>query len=322
VVVGAGPAGETVAGRCADGGLSVALVEWELVGGECSYWGRIPSRTLILPGDVLAAAARVPGAREAVTGPVDASAALAQRSVMTSHRDDSGQLPWLVEHGVDLVRGTARLAGPRRVVVTADRRAAEQHTAERAVVLAIGTTAAIPRYQVWPRRPRGTTATRPRPRACPAGCSSWAVAPFTALAERFGLENILGAFLAGVVVAVVDRDTAGHPHFRTKLEAIGFGFLIPVFFVASGARLDLHGLFASPSALLRVPVFLAALLVTRGVPAVLHVRPSGAVPRPPLPCSRPRRCRSSSPPHRSARSSAASPPSPEPPWSAPGCCPC
>jgi pyruvate/2-oxoglutarate dehydrogenase complex dihydrolipoamide dehydrogenase (E3) component len=144
VVVGAGPAGETVAGRCADGGLSVALVERELVGGECSYWGCIPSKTLIRPGDVLAAAARVPGAREAVTGPVDASAALARRSVMTSHWDDSGQLPWLAEHGVDLIRGIARLDGPRRVVVTADRRGAEQHTAERAVVLATGTTAAIP----------------------------------------------------------------------------------------------------------------------------------------------------------------------------------
>ena len=144
VVVGAGPAGETVAGRCADGGLRVALVERELVGGECSYWGCIPSKTLIRPGDVLAAAARVPGAREAVTGPVDASAALAQRSVMTSHWDDTGQLPWLAEHGVDLVRGTARLDGPRRVVVTDDRASAEQHTAGRAVMLATGTTAAIP----------------------------------------------------------------------------------------------------------------------------------------------------------------------------------
>jgi pyruvate/2-oxoglutarate dehydrogenase complex dihydrolipoamide dehydrogenase (E3) component len=77
-------------------------------------------------------------------GSVDASAALAQRSVMTSHWDDSWQLPWPAEHGVDLVRGTARLDGPRRVVVTDDRASAEQHTAERAVVLATGTTAAIP----------------------------------------------------------------------------------------------------------------------------------------------------------------------------------
>jgi len=98
---------------------------------------------------------------------------------------------------------------------------------------------------------------------------------FTALAERFGLESILGAFLAGVVVSIVDRDSASHPHFRTKLEAIGFGFLIPVFFVSSGVRLDLQGLLDSPSALLRVPVFLLALLVMRGVPALLYARTFG-----------------------------------------------
>ncbi len=101
---------------------------------------------------------------------------------------------------------------------------------------------------------------------------------FTALAERFGLESILGAFLAGMVVSVVDRDSRSHPHFRTKLEAIGFGFLIPVFFVSSGVRLDLEGLFASPSALLRVPVFLLALLVMRGVPALLYLRTLGRRP--------------------------------------------
>ena len=98
---------------------------------------------------------------------------------------------------------------------------------------------------------------------------------FTALAERFGLESILGAFLAGVVVSVVDRDSSTHPNFRTKLEAIGFGFLIPVFFVSSGAQLDLDGLLASPSALLRVPVFLLALLTIRGVPALLNLRAFG-----------------------------------------------
>jgi Kef-type K+ transport system membrane component KefB len=98
---------------------------------------------------------------------------------------------------------------------------------------------------------------------------------FTALAERFGLESILGAFLAGVVVSVVDRDSASHPNFRTKLEAIGFGFLIPVFFISSGIRLDLKGLLDQPSALLRVPIFLAALLVVRGVPALLNLRTQG-----------------------------------------------
>jgi len=98
---------------------------------------------------------------------------------------------------------------------------------------------------------------------------------FTALAERFGLESILGAFLAGVVVSVVDRDARSHPNFRTKLDAIGYGFLIPVFFVSSGIRLDLKGLLDHPSALLRVPVFLLALLVLRGVPALLSLRAVG-----------------------------------------------
>jgi len=94
---------------------------------------------------------------------------------------------------------------------------------------------------------------------------------FVALASRFGLESILGAFLAGAVVGLVDSDASSHPSFRLKLEAIGYGFLVPVFFVASGIRLDLHGLFAQPSTLVRVPLFLLALLLVRGVPAVLYL---------------------------------------------------
>src|SRR4051794_32769595 len=93
---------------------------------------------------------------------------------------------------------------------------------------------------------------------------------FVVLAEKFGLEAILGALLAGVVIGAVDRDTATHPHFRTKLDAIGFGFLIPVFFVSSGIRLDVSGLVADPAALVRMPVFLLALLVVRGLPALLY----------------------------------------------------
>jgi Kef-type K+ transport system membrane component KefB len=98
---------------------------------------------------------------------------------------------------------------------------------------------------------------------------------FTAMAEAFGLETILGAFLAGALVGLVDRDTSSHPHFRTKLEAIGYGFLIPVFFVSSGVRLDLSGLLADPAALARVPLFLLALLLVRGVPALLNLRAQG-----------------------------------------------
>ncbi len=98
---------------------------------------------------------------------------------------------------------------------------------------------------------------------------------FVALAAQLGLETILGAFLAGAVVGLVDRDSTSHPHFRIKLEALGYGFLIPVFFVASGLRLDLDGLVDDPSALARVPVLALGLLVVRGVPALLLVRQHG-----------------------------------------------
>ncbi len=98
---------------------------------------------------------------------------------------------------------------------------------------------------------------------------------FVVLAERFGLESILGAFLAGAVVGLLDSDSRSHPHFRIKLEAIGYGFLIPVFFVASGLRLDIRGLVESPEALLRVPLFLLALLAARGLPALLYVASVG-----------------------------------------------
>src|SRR5262245_66323354 len=93
IVVGAGPAGEVLAGRCAEGGLAVAIVERELVGGECSYWGCIPSKVLVRPGDVLAAARRVPGAAPAVRGDADAAATFATRDRFTSNWDDSGALP-------------------------------------------------------------------------------------------------------------------------------------------------------------------------------------------------------------------------------------
>lgn len=95
---------------------------------------------------------------------------------------------------------------------------------------------------------------------------------FVLLAQRFGLEAILGALLAGVVVAAVDRDSSSHPQFRTKLDAIGFGFLIPVFFVSSGVRLDVAGLTSDAGAMVRVPVFLLALLLVRGAPALLYRR--------------------------------------------------
>jgi Kef-type K+ transport system membrane component KefB len=97
----------------------------------------------------------------------------------------------------------------------------------------------------------------------------------TALAARVGLETILGAFLAGVVLSVLDRRPQEHPRLRTGLDAIGFGFLIPVFYVTTGLQLDIGELVASPAALLQVPVLMLGLIVVRGVPAVLHIRTLG-----------------------------------------------
>lgn len=94
---------------------------------------------------------------------------------------------------------------------------------------------------------------------------------FVALAAHFGVETILGAFIGGAVLNLADRDTVSHPHFRLKLDAIGYGFVIPIFFVSSGLRFDLQALLTSPSTLVHLPLFLLALLVVRGLPAAVYV---------------------------------------------------
>jgi pyruvate/2-oxoglutarate dehydrogenase complex dihydrolipoamide dehydrogenase (E3) component len=112
IVIGAGPAGEHCAGALAMGDLKVAIVDRELVGGECSYWACIPSKTLLRPGEALHDALEAPGAREAVRAGVDPTAALAWRDFEVSDYDDSAAARWLDEHDIDLLRGTGRIAGP------------------------------------------------------------------------------------------------------------------------------------------------------------------------------------------------------------------
>ena len=144
VVIGAGPAGENAGDRAAQAGLSVAIVERELVGGECSYWGCMPSKALLRPGEALAAIQRVPGARQAVTGELDVAAALRRRDSLSAGLDDQGQVDWVDSTGMVLVRGHARLAGEKRVEVTAEDGTVTTLVADRAVVIAVGTAAAVP----------------------------------------------------------------------------------------------------------------------------------------------------------------------------------
>jgi pyruvate/2-oxoglutarate dehydrogenase complex dihydrolipoamide dehydrogenase (E3) component len=139
IVIGAGPAGEVCAGRLADGGLEVALVEQHLVGGECSYYACMPSKALLRPGELRHEVERVPGVRETVSGDLDVGAALRRRDEVIHDLDDSAQIPWLDAHGVELVRGRAEFAGERRLTV-----GGEFLEARRAVVVATGSVAAIP----------------------------------------------------------------------------------------------------------------------------------------------------------------------------------
>jgi pyruvate/2-oxoglutarate dehydrogenase complex dihydrolipoamide dehydrogenase (E3) component len=139
IVLGAGPAGEVCAGRLADNDLSVALVERELVGGECSFYACMPSKALLRPSQALAEARRVPGAAEAAGGELDVAAVLRRRDEVVHNLSDDAQMPWVQERGITLVRGQGVVAGERQIQV-----GDELLRARKAVILAPGTGAAMP----------------------------------------------------------------------------------------------------------------------------------------------------------------------------------
>jgi len=139
IVIGAGPAGEALAGRLTGKGYDAAIVESHLVGGECSFYACMPSKALLRPAQALAEARRVPGAAEAVGASIDVAAVLRRRDEIVNELDDSKQVPWLASREIALLRGHGRLDGERRVSVDG-----EPYEARLAVVVAVGSAAVMP----------------------------------------------------------------------------------------------------------------------------------------------------------------------------------
>ncbi|MEU8515087.1 NAD(P)/FAD-dependent oxidoreductase [Kitasatospora sp. NPDC048722] len=234
VVLGAGPTGENLADRARAGGLSVAIVERELVGGECSYWACMPSKAMLRPAAALQEARRLPGARAAITGGPDAEAVLRRRDVFASQWQDDGQVAWLDSAGIVLVRGHGRLDGARRVVVDCPGATPRVLTARHAVAVCTGTRAALPDLPgiehagVWTSR-EATSAAHVPDRLAVVGGGAVAVEMATAwqalgsrvtlLARGRGLLPRLEPF-AGDLVAAALRESGVDLRFEVSVTGL------------------------------------------------------------------------------------------------------
>ncbi len=223
VVIGAGPAGENAADYARQRGLSAVIVEKELVGGECSYWGCMPSKALLRPTEVLAHARRVPAAAAAVTGEVDVGRVLRNRDAFTSNFDDASQVSWLDDVGVDLVRGHGRLAGEKVVEVQHDDGATTTLHAAVGVVVAIGTRAAVPPVEgladvvTWDNR--DITAMKDVPeRLLVLGGGVIGVEMAQAV-RRLGASEV--TIIEGLDRLLNNEEPAASEHLRDRLEAEG-----------------------------------------------------------------------------------------------------
>ncbi len=214
IVIGAGPVGQTITERSRNAGLSVAVVERELVGGECSYWGCVPSKALLRPVLAVSDARKVDGAREAVSGGLAAGGVFGRRDRYVTNFDDSGQANWVKETGAELIRGHARLDGERRVAVATSDDQSVVLTARHAVAVCIGSGAALPNLpgiaeaHPWTNR-KGTDSSSVPGRLAVVGGGGVAVelatawnglgANVTLLARRSGLLPRMEPFVGDLV---------------------------------------------------------------------------------------------------------------------------
>ncbi|MFF2275009.1 dihydrolipoyl dehydrogenase family protein [Agromyces sp. NPDC058126] len=269
VVIGAGPVGENVADRARASGLEVVIVEHELVGGECSYWACVPSKTLLRSAAALRAARRVPGAAEAATGELDVDAVLRRRDYWVSDWSDQGAVDWLDSVGIELERGHGRLDGPRRVVVERSDGGTVTLLARHAVVLSTGSDPVIPPIdglalaRPWASREATSVSTPPRRLAVIGGGSVAAematvfagfgtevtvlarhtllggMEPFAGEAVADGLRGLGASVRLGVEVVRVERT----PNDEVRLELDDGGTLVAdEVLVATGRRPRTDGL--------------------------------------------------------------------------------